>query len=297
MHKLLIAFSLLFSSANVSYAEIEYVECYNNINKKIEIVFGFNCDYLESHPMHVSLDIYDSNNQIIATYNNVIKVIGRREAKASIDYLYRDGLKVDVTITYNEEKLVDHIRLELIRNEVCYLDAANKNCSMPYKSRYENDVIINYKSDFKILYLPFDSFLSDNYLNIEDIIVYSNCDVKDAEVYLYIKDEIEGYNMLYDNGYRFLLGVEKENNKYSFYLLEKHYLTLPKFNFSDEYSEEAIVTNNIYFPYLKEQKEYECLLVIKGKIDVEITFFVFTSDMLYGDCSDSKYCMGISIYD
>ena len=297
MHKLLIAFSLLFSSANVSYAEIEYVECYNNINKKIEIVFGFNCDYLESHPMHVSLDIYDSNNQIIATYNNVIKVIGKREAKASIDYLYRDGLKVDVTITYNEEKLVDHIRLELIRNEVCYLDAANKNCSMPYKSRYENDVIIKYKSDFKILYLPFDSFLSDNYLNIEDIIVYSNCDVKDAEVYLYIKDEIEGYNMLYDNGYRFLLGVEKENNKYSFYLLEKHYLTLPKFSFSDEYSEEAIVTNNIYLPYLKEQKEYECLLVIKGKIDVEITFFVFTSDMLYGDCSDSKYCMGISIYD
>ena len=297
MHKLLIAFSLLFSSANVSYAEIEYVECYNNINKKIEIVFGFNCDYLESHPMHVILDIYDSNNQIIATYNNVIKVIGRREAKASIDYLYRDGLKVDVTITYNEEKLVDHIRLELIRNEVCYLDAANKNCSMPYKSRYENDVIIKYKSDFKILYLPFDSFLSDNYLNIEDIIVYSNCDVKDAEVYLYIKDEIEGYNMLYDNGYRFLLGVEKENNKYSFYLLEKHYLTLPKFSFSDEYSEEAIVTNNIYLPYLKEQKEYECLLVIKGKIDVEITFFVFTSDMLYGDCSDSKYCMGISIYD
>ena len=134
-------------------------------------------------------------------------------------------------------------------------------------------------------------------MNIEDIIVYSNCDVKDAEVYLYIKDEIEGYNMLYDNGYRFLLGVEKENNKYSFYLLEKHCLTIPKFSFSDEYSEEAIVTNNIYFPYLKEQKEYECLLVIKGKIDVEITFFVFTSDMLYGDCSDSKYCMGISIYD
>ena len=53
----------------------------------------------------------------------------------------------------------------------------------------------------------------------------------------------------------------------------------------------------VYFPFLEEYREYTCKIVIKGIIEIDIEFNVSTSDLLFGECENSKYCLERENYD
>ena len=87
-----------------------------------------------------------------------------------------------------------------------------------------------------------------------------------------------------------MLKIEKTNG-YQFALLEKYFVNLLDFEFSDQYFKNSMETYSVYFPYLSEYRQYQCMIVIEDFIDIKINFNIGVSDKLYGDCSDSKYCL------
>ena len=297
MHKLFILFSLFLSSIKANYISVEKIECYSNIGEKIQFNFEFESDYINVHELVVNFEIYDEGNLKVANYTNSIKIVGNKKSIATIDYLYKDRMYVYVTVNNEEEKIVDRVRFDLKGNNKCYLNELMKECNEFYKSTYKKGKLVNEYSDMKVLYLPFNAFLDFNYLDIENILIYSNYDISKDEVYLEIDEKINEYDLVYDENYRFLLGINMINNQYSFYLLEDYYLGLPEFLYTDIYSDKYISTNKLYFPYDEDYKEYLCKLVIHGVIDVEMEFKVSTSDNLFGGCDNSKYCLERVNYD
>lgn len=297
MHKLFIIFSVLLNSVSANYVNVERIECYSSIGEKIQFSFDFDSDYINSHELNVTFEIYDGNEVNLINYNNSIKVIGEKNAKATLDYIYQNNIHVYVSVNWKEEKIVNRVRFDLKENNKCFLNDRKRECNEFYKSSYYNGHVVNEYSEFKILYLPTNLFLDFNYLNIENIHVYSNYDLTSEEIYLEIKENINGYELIYSEGYKILLGVIKNNDQYSFTLLEEHYLGLPEFIYTDDYSDKYIVTKMVYFPFLEEYREYTCKIVIKGIIEIDIEFNVSTSDLLFGECENSKYCLERENYD
>ena len=84
MHKLFIIFSVLLNSVSANYVNVERIECYSSIGEKIQFSFDFDSDYINSHELNVTFEIYDNNEVNLINYNNSIKVIGEKNAKATL---------------------------------------------------------------------------------------------------------------------------------------------------------------------------------------------------------------------
>ena len=70
MHKLFIIFSVLLNSVSANYVNVERIECYSNIGEKIQFSFDFDSDYINSHELNVTFEIYDGNEVNLINYNN-----------------------------------------------------------------------------------------------------------------------------------------------------------------------------------------------------------------------------------
>ena len=241
--------------------------------------------------------LYKIDGELIGEYQNSLKVIGDKKTLAKLDYIYNDQTYALIDVNYNENLLVSNAKFEFYDVEKCYLNKENKECKRIYKSVYKNGVVSKKESDFKLLNAPFDDFLENNNLNLNNLLIYSDYDFSDDDVYIVIKDEIEGFDLVYDNGYKLPLQVSEKGLKYSFSLLEEYYVNFSDFGYFESKKDGSLAVKEIYFPFYSEYKEYECLLVIKGKLNIEIEFKVSTSDKLFGECENSKYCIEESSYD
>lgn len=297
MFRIIMMFAMFFSTSNIKYSEIEKIECYTNVGENIEFIFSFDCDYVSSHEFLVSFEIFKKDGVFINRYDNAIKILGKKDAKASIDYIYNDDLYVILCVVKDGEKIIDNLRFDLKNNNKCYLDDINRKCEEYYKSTYEGGTFINEYAEIKVLKAPFDSFLNYNFLDLSTILLYSEYDFENSEIYLEIKEKIDEYELVYDNGYRFILDSYKNNDQYGFNLLEEYYTDFENFIYTDNYGDEYIPTKKIYFPFADEYKEYNCNLVIYGNINIVFSFKVSTSDVLFGNCDDSKYCLERVAYD
>ena len=117
---------------------------------------------------------------------------------------------------------------------------------------------------------------------------YSNCDLKDSTAYLYLYNKIDEYNLLYDDKYSFLLGIN-DDNKLEF--VDHYFVNLLEFEFFESHSKDTIKVNSLYFPYSSEYIEYDLSIVIESFISVKVEFSVFTKGDLLGECETSKYCL------
>ena len=295
MLKGLLILSTLFSSINNNYIDVKSIECSSNINNNIEFVFYFDSDYVSYHEISVEFNLFRDNKNV-ANYNNSLTVIGKKRSVATMDYLYKENMYVLLTVYYENNKLVDHLRFDLKGNNSCSLDRNLKECNEFYKTVYDGKIIDRY-SNIRILYFPFDSFLSMNYLDLSNLIIYSDYDFSDDFIYLDITRITGEYELINEDNYKLLLETNNTNNQYSFSLLETYYVNFEEFIYTDVYSSDYISTKRVYFPFADEYREYLCSLIIDGTIDIKIEFIVSTSDKLFGECADSKFCIDRSNYD
>jgi ferredoxin len=203
MLKGLIVLSTLFSSISNNYIDVKSIECSSNINNNIEFVFYFDSDYVSYHEISVEFNLFRDNKNV-ANYNNSLTVIGEKRSVATMDYLYKENMYVLLTVYYENNKLVDHLRFDLKGNNSCSLDRNLKECNEFYKTVYDGKIIDRY-SNIRILYFPFDSFLSMNYLDLSNLIIYSDYDFSDDFIYLEITRITGEYEFINEDNYKLLL--------------------------------------------------------------------------------------------
>lgn len=291
MHKLMLVFNLLVSVFRVNYVDVEYIECYANYKEKIRFDFSFNSDSTSNHNIYVLIELYDLSNKKIVEYSNSLTIIGDKKVSASIDYLYQENLYALISIKCDDIDLINYLRFDFYKSQSCELNNSNRICNSFYKNRYSKSILSEKYMNFKILKAPFDAFLTYNKLDLQEFGIYSEYDFSLGEIHLVIEEKIDEYNIGYNGKYTMPLEVIKEGNYYRFSLLEAHYFSVYPFEFSELYKEGYYKTNNIYFPFTSDYREYELKIVIEGITSIEIKFNVSVSDNLFGECESSKYCL------
>ena len=293
MIKELALISMLSSSISSDYVCVNKIEYYQSdeVNKKIR--FEFQSDYFKVHEIDTKIELYDINDTYLASYNSSLEVIGNRNAIASFNYNNENDFYVLIDVKYDDTYLIKSVKINFYNQEDCFINKDNLICNFIYKSEYSEgiskDVITNFRVDNNI----FDKFLSFNKLSVENIKFYSDYKFENANISLVIENEIKEYNLLYDQGYKFILNISEDK----FNLLDNYYVNLLNFSYSESYFENSNKVNSIYFPYFKDYKEYNCYIIIEDFINIKIDFNVSTSDLLYGKCNDSKYCLVRESYD
>jgi len=297
MHKIFLVFNLLVSVFRVNYVSIDYIDCYSNYQEKIKFDFSFISDSVSSHSLFVVIELYDSGNRKLVEYSNTLNIIGDKKISANIDYLYKEGLYALISVRCDQKEIVSYIRFDFYKSQSCQINKIDRVCNSFYKNRYKDNVVTDKYMNMQILKAPFDSFLTYNRLDLSEFYIYSEYDFSDDEIYLLIEDELDGYNINFTNNYRIPLNVIREGNYYKLTPLEFYYLSVYPFEFSEEYKENYFKTNQIYFPFNNEYKEYDLLIIIEGVNLIEILFTISVSDTLFGECEMSKYCLERVSYD
>jgi len=255
-----------------------------------ELVFNFYSDYVSSHLLDIEIKLYDSFNNLIRIYTNQISFIGKKRAVTDIDFLMNNDFYVLVSVFYNDELIVENAKLNFYFQEDCKIDDTNKTCNRIYKSEYKEKVSKDIFTEFKVKDSSFNNFLKFNELKMNEIQFYSEYDFSKSDIYLFINEEINGFDIIYDNGYRFILDVVK-NGYYHFEVIDDYYVDIVDFKYKDSYFNGSVKTQSIHFPFNKDYKEYSCKIMIASFINIEIVFRVAISDNLLGDCKESKYCL------
>lgn len=288
MLKYLTIATMLSSLNSYSYVEINSIEYYQQKSDIKEIIFDFKSDYLSTHTIEVTMEFYNIDNQFIKGYKNELKFLGKKKAIANINYNYYKNSYVLININYNGKYLINNAKINIYVQEDCFINIDNRECKRIYKSYYKNGVMGEEILKFIVNESDFYKYLYDNKLKLKDINFYSNYTFDKANIYLYLNDKIDGYDLIYNNGYRFLLFMD-ENNKFE--LIDNYFLNLIDFSFLENYKEGSYKVKEIYFPFIQDYKEYDLSLVIEDFISIKIDFIVFTKGNLLGDCSTSKYCL------
>jgi hypothetical protein len=296
MLKLILFFSLINTSAINQYASVDSIAYYQSNKDDKKIDFEFNCDYFNVYKFNVIIDLYNCNGENIGKYTNAIEVIGRSNKTAIIHCDYQEDFYALINVEVNDLLIVKNGKINFYIQGDCYLNLDERKCERVYKSEYKNKTSKDYNLDFVINKNIFDKFLGENFLDVYEITFYSNYEFKDSNIYLIVNQYIDEYEIYYDNGYMFFLAPIK-NGAYRFSILDTLYVDLLNFRFSDNHFLNSKKTDVIHFPYSKEYKEYKCMLVIDSFISIYVNFVVSTSDLLLGDCKDSKYCLVRESYD
>lgn len=288
MLKFLMMLSMLNASLSVDYVNIDKVYHYQNNEDRKQIVFELDTDYYKKHFLNVYISLYDEKDNFIAKYSNSIDVIGKKEVTANIDFSHSCVSYIVIEVFYQEKKVSDNIMINIYKQDDCFLNKYNRVCNRIYKSEADNGVSKDYYTHFTIDRGLFDRFLPYNEFNVETIKFYSHYDFSKGNVYLEIQENIEGFKIFYNDKYRFLLGL---NEDLKFGLLDEYYVNVSDFSFSDSYVEGGHLTKNIHLPFNEDYKEYLCRFVIDDFIDIYVDFHLATSDKLFGNCEDSKFCI------
>lgn len=296
MLKYLLMLSLINTSVSIEHVYVDSIE-YNQVNDdNKKITFNFKSDYSIQHELEVFIDVFDNEGNIYRNYSNKIIVIGDNIANANIKHDHNDGDYFLISVNYKQEEILKNVKIVMRKQEDCYLDKNNLECKRIYKSGYYDG--INKDSYTKIIITKniFDKFLYSNVLNLGNIVLYSESELLNQETYFILKNEIKEYDLPYINEYRFLLETYRKDG-YSFRLMEDYYLDIIDFKFSENYFENSIKSKEIYFPFSNEYLEYNCKIIIKSFVNIEINFNVYTGEYLFGDCNNSKYCLKVENYD
>ena len=296
MLKFFMMLSMLNATVNTDYVDIEKICHYqNNIDKK-QIIFEIDSDYLTKHTLDVYISLYGPKDTYLLTYNNTLDVLGKKHAIANVECGNHQVEYVIIDVYYKELKIQANNKINFYHQQDCLLDEDNRSCNRIYKSEVIDGINKDYYTNFIMGGNLYNKFLIVNELDVEEIQFFSLYEFDEANVYFFVNDYIDKYQLPYNDKYIFLMNIKKDNKSY-FSLVDEYYLVLDTFSYSDQYLENAIITNNIHFPFSEEYKEYNCEILIDDFIDIYIKFKVATSDNLFGDCQKSKFCLKREIYD
>lgn len=282
MLKELALISMLFTSAKSDYVKVDEIEYLQTNDSDKKITFNFESDYFSTHLIEVKISLYDSENNYLCSYQNELDIIGKRSAIANFSYHHDDHVYAMIDVMYKNAYLIYNAKINFYLQDNCNVTKKNTLCNFIYKSEYVNGVSRDLYSNFRVKKDSFDTFLPFNKFNVKDVSYYSNYEFTNSDIYLVINENIDNYNVEI-----FPIGVENGN----FILMNNYYVNLMEFRFEEDYFENSIRVNEIYFPYSSEYKEYHCSIVIDDIIEIQIDFSVATSDLLYGECEHSKYCL------
>ena len=295
MLKIFLIFSLCSSFSGFSGIRVEKIEAFQSNDTSKRISFEFSGNYTLVNDIDVEIKVYEKNNYL-RSYSNKLKFIGNKSAETIIDFNLKDNFYVLINIYNNENLLVKEAKLNFYKQDDCLIWEKEKYCKRVYKSEYNEGVSKDVYMNLKVNDATFNRFLSNNMLDVKNVKFNSEYDFENSASYLMIREKIVGYDLHYNENYLFPLSVENNGYKY-FSLLSEYYVDLLNFRFSEENFNEAIKTNNIHFPFSDEYREYEIMIITEDYVNIIIKFNVATSDNLFGDCSDSKYCLKRIRYD
>jgi hypothetical protein len=289
MLKVLLSLGLFLTTISNNYVCVNSIEYYQSNSEIKEFIFNFESDYFSSHEIVVSLDFYQ-DDKLIRGYSSSLKLIGEKQAKAKLSLNNTQDSYVLISVYYNNTSIIENARLNMYVQSDCFMNISNNYCNKIYKSEYKNGLTNDLLLDFKSNNNNYNKYLVSNKLNLEELTFYSNYDFRYSNIHLIIKDEITGYEVLYNEGYNFLLDVNY-NNGYHFTLMDYYYVNLLEFKYTEKYQDDGIKTSNLYFPYIEEYKEYSAVIIIEDFITINIEFNFATNGLLLGECSSSKYCL------
>lgn len=291
MHELIMIFSLLTSMVSTNYVAIENIEYYQTTDDIKKLIFNFNSDYFNEHELKVEINFFEMDNTFISKFSNYIKIVGKKKSIANINYQNNNSSYALIDVFYQDKTIVKSAKINFYTQDNCYINVNYKNCNAIYLSKYEKGTTIDKTLNLAILDNPFNKFLNFNSLDFNNVVFNSDYNFENANIYFVIKDKIEGYGIYYDEEYKLLLNIKEEKNYFNLELIDNYFVGLNPFRYEESYFDNSIKTKQLFFPYNEDYKEYECLIVIEDFITIEILFNVATSELLFGDCSNSKYCL------
>lgn len=291
MLKLFLLFSMLNLNVSSEYVDVESIEYYQTRKEDKKIIFNFESDYYKTHDLLVSIELYRSrDNVFVKRYKNNITIIGDKVSVANLNFDLTENMYALIFVEYNQRNIVEEGKINFYIQDDCVINRDIRECKRIYKSEYRDKISKDLINNFKINKQTFDKYLVFNFLNPKDITYYSEFDFFESNKYLVINDLVDGYDINYNNEYRFLLDTSGEINQ-SFSLVEAYYVDLISFKFSDEHFINSQETTKIHFPFIKEEKVYNCSISIESFINIQIDFEVMTMGDLFGKCKESKYCL------
>lgn len=281
--------SVLNLSLNTNYMSLTSIEHYQTSQEIKQLCFNFESDYLNIHEVFVSIELYDSNDVLKKTYSNSLNIVGEKQANANFNA--KDDIEYAlIDIYYDKAILEKDIKINFYNQNNCLLDKDNRECNFIYLSRYSNRVTKDHFTNFRMNKNVFDKYLNTNVLSLSEVSFYSDYNFENSFVYFRVMDQVDGYDLFYDNYYNMELKIIDGTLHY-FQLLEDNYVNLEEFYYGEEYLSKNIKTNKIIFPYNDEFKEYKCEILIESGISIKIQFNILTNGKLLGECNNSKFCI------
>ena len=269
----------------------------NNTDKNTSINIGlYSCvgDVLE-----LKIYFYDENKMLANNryFSSALSIKGRKETIAKIPIKVEEKMFFKIILySSNFKGNIVEIMFPVYPKESSFCSLNRNNlCISKYPSKvsYRNGKIEeNYEKISLIAYK--DVFYSyDNLIPIQDIKILSDSKKNYGVASLILKENIESFNIYYDNCYRFSLDIKEKDNISFFDFSNKYYIDFLKGVISETHLKNAVFDNNVLLPY--KDKEYELILEIEGYFSnfsvVQFNFIVNTEGELIGECKYSKYCI------
>lgn len=299
MLNVILSLLLFFNSAIISYENETKVEkivyqpnFYVNGIINLEIfVSSFVKDIVE-----LKVYFYDVENNLISNdfFSSSIIIEGKKKTVAKIPFKFNKQIYLNIIIySDNSKKEIENILFPIYEkgNVICEL-TESKQCvtSHPSLVIYEESKIMEKYEELYLITDP-DIYSKNNILPINKINLLYNFEILENEANLLIYDEIEEFDLIYDEKYFFPLDIVQNRNVLSFNLLNSYYLDIVDGKMYERYVKDTICTDEIILPY--KNKTYDLDIVInEGFINfskVIINFNVTTKGNLIGQCDGCKY--------
>lgn len=300
MHKIVLCTALLINMVNVSEKDIVEVK---------EIIY----DSYENNRINLDIELYSSNEDIVEMkvyfcnenkeiiYNKYFEaalvIKGSKKTKAKIPFEVKENIFLNIIFySSKKNKEIDNIMFPIYHYEKrsCYLTESIACISdVPINIIYKEKNISEEKEKISI---KKDNFIYNSFNNkipLEKIKINSNFNIKEGEVNLYIKNEINEFDLYYKDNYLFPLEIYYDKGFMTFMFSNIYYLDLIKSRVYEDYHDNTVAMKNIILPYA--DNEYEMTIELKDCFSffekVVINFKVITKGNLLGDCVSSKYCL------
>ena len=295
MHKLVLCFSLLFSTANIvndNSVEVKGIE-YN--------LYEMDEDFIK-----IKIDLYSYLEDIVEMkifvcdefkvikkdnfYSSAKAVKGLVKTFAKLPIWSEEKLYFNIVFySHNKKEVFENVFLPVYpkENSVCYISEFYEcHSEFPSFVRYAKGNILEKYETISLINKNEKYFSFNNILPLEKIKIIGYMQWEQGDAVMNVKNK-KGVSY---KGIPLLMQKTDEIVILSFE--NKYYLNYFLGETSENYREDYVYENRVIFPYIDE--EYFVNIEIYNSHSsfskIIINFSVVTKGMLFGDCKNSKYC-------
>lgn len=293
---LILLFNTLQIKQNICRVEkIEYITS-NSVNNNVCLNLEVQSTYRDIFELKVYF--YDKEKELINNkwYSSALVIQGRKDTQAKVPIDVADVTYLNIIVySGNLEKEIENIMLPLYRKSSSMCDLTrDKLCvsSIPSVIKYENKEIKEFYSNVTVVNDSLSFFSFTNRLPLDKIHLISNSHIDEKEGWAILRLK-SGRHELFSEEDTIPLKMASNNNVFYFELAENYYVNIKDGRTSISYIEDSYYINEIVFPYIDEQYNFELEIhnLLADFETILVSFDVKTRGDLVGDCKVSKYCV------